>query len=337
MAKRKRPVGEEPQAAPNGKSVKSNGGARLSVNTSVHIQIVVGSYERVLHGITASLPTDLLQLDSAPKEGVSVSFADSFLFNAHLSAIRCLALSPPPSPASRAQKIFLASGGTDQRVNIYQLSTKIPRGPRLPSLNAETVQNPDNRSLGSLHSHDATITALHFPNRSKLLSACANNVIAINTTRDWTALSLIKAPKPKHPNRPTGDTSTASTLPAGVNDFAVHPSMKLMISVGRAERCMRLWNLVTGKKAGVLSFEKDVLKELGESLSRWGSGEASKVVWDAEGEEFAVAFERGVCIFGLVSGPSDYAATATRLILELVLTGNVGLQTSGQGCPLEPE
>lgn len=111
---------------------------------------------------------------------------------------------------------------------------------------------------------------------------------------------MIKAPTPKHPNRPTGDTSTASTLPSGVNDFAIHPSMKLMISVGRAERCMRLWNLVTGRKAGVLSFEKDMLKDVGEGSGRWGSGEGRRVLWDKEGEEFAVGFERGVCIFGMV-------------------------------------
>lgn len=76
--------------------------------------------------------------------------------------------------------------------------------------------------------------------------------------------------------------------------------MKIMISVGRAERNLRLWNLITGKKAGVLSFGKEMLKELGESSSRWGSGEGRKVLWNNSGEEFAVAFEWGACIFGEV-------------------------------------
>jgi len=109
---------------------------------------------------------------------------------------------------------------------------------------------------------------------------------------------MIKAPNPKHPNRPTGDTSTATTLPAGINDFAVHPSLKLMVSVGRAERCLRLWNLVTGRKAGVLNFPKNMLKAVGESSSRWGSGEGRKVLWNNAGDEFAVGFEWGICIFG---------------------------------------
>lgn len=111
----------------------------------------------------------------------------------------------------------------------------------------------------------------------------------------------MKAPNPKHSNRPSGDTSTASTLPAGVNDFAVHPSMKLMITVGRAEKCMRLWNLVTGKRAGVLNFDRAMLREVGERSNKWATSEGRKILWDPKGEEFSIAFEKGVCIFGMVS------------------------------------
>lgn len=68
---------------------------------------------------------------------------------------------------------------------------------------------------------------------------------------------------------------------------------------------MRLWNLVTGKKAGVLSFERSVLRDVGEG--RYSSGEGRKVVWGASdeegGEEFAVGFERGGVVFGMDSKP----------------------------------
>jgi len=77
--------------------------------------------------------------------------------------------------------------------------------------------------------------------------------------------------------------------------------MKLMVSVGKGEKCMRLWNLVTGKKAGVLNFGRDILSSVGEG--RFGTGEGRAVVWDKEGEEFAVAFERGVVIFGIDCKP----------------------------------
>jgi len=75
--------------------------------------------------------------------------------------------------------------------------------------------------------------------------------------------------------------------------------MKLMVSVGKGERCMRLWNLVTGKKAGVLNFNKDMLQQVGEG--KWGTVEGRKVEWDIEGEEFVVGFEKGAVIFGMVS------------------------------------
>ena len=75
--------------------------------------------------------------------------------------------------------------------------------------------------------------------------------------------------------------------------------MKLMVSVGKGERCMRLWNLVTGKKAGVLNFNKDMLQQVGEG--KWGTGEGRKVEWDIRGEEFVVGFEKGTVIFGMVS------------------------------------
>lgn len=64
---------------------------------------------------------------------------------------------------------------------------------------------------------------------------------------------------------------------------------------------MRLWNLVTGKKAGVLNFNKDMLQQVGEG--KWGTGEGRKVEWDIEGEEFVVGFEKGAVIFGMDSKP----------------------------------
>src|SRR5699024_9459051 len=97
------------------------------------------------------------------------------------------------------------------------------------------------------------------------------------------------APRPKVQGRPSGDTAPPGGSPSGVNDFAVHPSMKLMLSVGRGEKCMRLWNLVTGKKAGELNFSKDMLQSVKEG--RWSSGEGRKIEWNIKSEEFAVSFE----------------------------------------------
>ena len=269
---------------------------------AIIVQIVTGSYERALHGIMATIFSPATSEDSFAIP--NVSFADTFLFNAHSSAIRCLAISPPSTSKNPSQpaKVILASGGTDERINLYHISASPPAPNKhlvKPTLTANTVnENPRNRELGSLLHHSSSISSLYFPSRSKLLSAAEDNTIAVVRTRDWTVLSTIKAPIPKALGRPSGDTAPPGGTPAGVNDFAVHPSMKLMVSVGKGEKCMRLWNLVTGKKAGVLNFGRDILQGVGEG--RWGSGEGRKVEWDSTGEEFAVAFERGVVIFGMV-------------------------------------
>lgn len=303
----------------NGKT--SLDSAVISHGDDSTMQIITGSYERILHGFTASIPSKLITSPSTISQesqtedndntttkkdgGDEVQFSDTFLFNAHASAIRCLAISPSSdSTDQKSQKIMLASGSTDERINLYNLSTAPPpRGvksrTKLPTLGTSSItENPKNRELGALLHHSSSITALYFPTRSKLLSAAEDNTIAISRTRDWIVLSTIKAPIPKPVGRPSGDTAGPGEVPAGVNDFAVHPSMKLMVSVGKGERCMRLWNLVTGKKAGVLNFSREMLQQVGEG--RFGLGEGRKVEWDAEGEEFVVGFERGAVVFGMV-------------------------------------
>ncbi|KAJ6444808.1 MAK11-like protein [Purpureocillium lavendulum] len=261
------------------------------------IQLVAGSYDQVLHGMTAAVGA----------KG-DVDFADTFLFNAHTSAVRCVAVSPVSAPApGQTQKVLLASGSTDERINIYNLSAHPPSKKNQDVLAKVAprpiLENPKNREVGTLLHHASTVTALHFPTRSKLLSASEDSTIAVTRTRDWAVLSTIKVPKAKAHGRPSGDTAAFGATPAGVNEFAIHPSMKVMISVSKGERCIRLWNLVTGKKAGVLGFSREMLQEAGEG--KYSSGEGRTVVWgSADGvDEYAVGFDRGVVVFGMDSVP----------------------------------
>ncbi|KAJ3461623.1 hypothetical protein MRS44_010176 [Fusarium solani] len=245
------------------------------------IQIVVGSYDRILHGLTVTI---------GPKD--QADFADTFLFNAHTSAIRCVATSPISAPvAGQTQN----SVGTPPSRRDQDLLAKVAPRPIL--------ENPKNREIGTLLHHSSTVTALRFPNRSKLLSSSEDSTIAVTRTRDWSLLSNIKAPIPKPQGRPSGDTAPLGGTPSGVNDFAIHPSMKLMISVSKGERAMRLWNLVTGKKAGVLNFNKEMLQEAGEG--KHSTGEGRRVVWGNvdDSDEFAVGFDRDIVVFGMDSVP----------------------------------
>lgn len=310
----------EPATAPvAAKKAKANGGAAqpkvettttttpaTAAATSETIQIVGGSYDGVLHGLTARI--------TAKGE---VDFADTFLFNAHVSAIRCVAVSPPSAAVpGQTQKIYLASGSTDERINIYNLSAHPPSRKNQEMLAKVAprpiLENSKNREVGALLHHSSTVTALNFPTRSKLLSSSEDSTIAVTRTRDWSILSNIKAPKAKPMGRPSGDTAPFGGTPSGVNDFAIHPSMKLMISVSKGERSMRLWNLVTGKKAGVLNFTKEMLQEASES--RHSTGEGRRVVWgNVDGaDEFAVGFERDVIVFGMDSVPKCHLMSPAR-------------------------
>lgn len=316
MAKRKREAAatakEQSSSEQPRKAVKATTTAESSADNdaiAATIQIVTGSYERVLHGFTVALPIQPPDLTSGENGKVdsseTVHFADTFLFQAHTSAIRSLALSPLSNPdPSQPQNLVLASGGSDERINLYSLSSSPPlvsdRFPSVATLAGNKIlENPKNRELGSLLHHSSSITALNFPSKSKLLAAGEDNVISVTRIRDWNVVSTVRAPQPKSQGRPSGDTAPPGSVPCGINAFAVHPSMKLMLSVGRGEKCMRLWNLITGKKAGVLNFSRDILQCINEN--KRGTGEGRGIVWDSQGEEFAVAFEWGVVVFGVVS------------------------------------
>lgn len=308
MVKRKRtdaPKETKSTQSPS-KTAKSVPTPSSAPDAALTVQVVTGSYERVLHGFTAGIPASSLtsKQETTKDSASSIQCVDSFLFEAHGSAIRCLALSPLPKATEQNQSVIMASGATDERINLYSLSAAPPAVnddyPSVPTLAGNKIlENPKNRELGSLLHHSASISSLSFPSRSKLLAGAEDNTISVSKTRDWTVVSTIKAPRPKVQGRPSGDTAPPGAEPSGVNHFAVHPSMKVMLSVGRGEKCMRLWNLVTGKKAGVLNFSRDLLQSVREG--KWSSGEGRRIAWNNAGEEFAVAFEWGAVVFGVVS------------------------------------
>lgn len=296
MGKRKR---REHDTGPEDSHSSKTSSSRLDIGATRQVQVVTGSYDRILHGIVASISR------SGANAVLDAHFHDNFLFRAHSSAIRCLAISPPryTRGSVKPPKVILASGSTDERINLYHISASAQLEKTnelsLPSVGVNArAKSSQNKELGAILHHSSSISSLCFPSRSKLLSAAEDNTIAISRTSDWTVLSTIKAPFPKTVGRPSGDTAPPGGTPAGVNDFAIHPSKKLMISVGKGEKCMRLWNLVTGKKAGVLNLEKELLQCVGEG--KRASGEGRKVRWNSSGSEFAVAFERGVVTFGMV-------------------------------------
>ena len=347
-------------------------GNKFSAHDPWNIQIFVGTYEKTLHGIQSVFsfaneetstvhpqPVDLQngknsneqdhterhtqnsreklsESERTPKARSDVIFNDIFLFSAHTSALRCLALSPPSPSSHSTQKVILASGSSDERINLYQISnstkpapvdgfTSVEGGPgvserfHLPPTTGNITTNA--KELGSLLHHSAPVTSLSCPTHGKLLSSALDSTLAITRTRDYSLLTSIRTPLPPAKGRPSGDTAPLDGHPTGINGFAVHPSLKLMITVSKGERCMRLWNLVTGRKAGALNFGREALKAVG--VAKHETGEAMRVVWDGDGEEFAVGWERGAVVFGkdcvpkvkvVVEGGTDGGAPGGRKV-----------------------
>ena len=253
---------------------------------------------------------------SEPNNGPEISFTDAFLLAPHTSSIRAVAVSP-----ALHGKRYIASGGADERVIVYQVGATSP----LSSIDSANVKRQKldveldierkaalaGKELGTLTPHTATITGLSFCGHAKLLSTSMDNSICITRTRDWTPLTTLKAPHPQASHRPDGDTYASGEGPEGIVSCGVHPSFKLGVSVGIGERALRLWDLVKGKRAGVLAFDKKTLQELGE----WGSlrdGEGRQVHWDPQGDKFAVAFEKGIAIFSVACDVKGVAKIGPR-------------------------
>ncbi|KAK2812469.1 hypothetical protein FQN50_001470 [Emmonsiellopsis sp. PD_5] len=267
----------------------------------VTIQIISGSYEGIIYGITATVSKSAAA-NSSPD---ATQFTIAFLYKYEGSPIiRTLALGPLPNPAAGDRPVVLLAGGANNgHIDISTLSPFPPPSdehlPPIPVLGGMKVrENPGNRRLDPLKNHSTAITSLYFPSKSKLISAAENDKeISIVRTRDWSRVGKIKTSTRNVQGRPSGDTAPLGAAPWGLNDFAIHPSMTLMLGVAKGEKCMRLFNLLAGKQEGVLNFDRKLLEAVKEG--KWSSGEGRKIEWDSEGSEFAVAFERGVVVYTL--------------------------------------
>lgn len=179
-------------------------------------------------------------------------FTPIFHFQAHTLSVKCLDIS----------KRYLVSGSSDEHIRIYDLQKR--------------------KELGTLLAHQGTITSLRFSNKTKesqegdsetksssskwLLSASEDNKIIIWRVRDWENFGVLK-----------GHT-------ARINDMDIHPSNRIAVSCSE-DHSIRLWNLMTMKKAAVLKL-------------RGYPQNAQFVRWlGQEGEFFAAALLNKVLIY----------------------------------------
>ncbi|KAI9146241.1 WD40-repeat-containing domain protein [Paraphysoderma sedebokerense] len=180
-------------------------------------RIIAGSYERLLYGIDAKWEVQ--------DNEETLVLTPQFMFPSHIGCIKSVAVSTRNSNNESKKCNWLATGGTDEIVRIYNLSTLT--------------------SQGTLHHHSGTITSLAFFDSSHLLTGSEDGKVAIVRCKDWEVLKIMKGHK------------------SAVTGITIHPSGKLAISVSsHPHRSVICWNLLRGIKATRINLYTDPLSTI---------------------------------------------------------------------------
>ncbi|GMM30299.1 Mak11 protein [Martiniozyma asiatica (nom. inval.)] len=168
-------------------------------------------------------------------------FHPIFHFQAHSLSVKCIDL------ADR----YLVTGSNDEHIRIYDLQKR--------------------KELGTLLQHQGSITSLCFSNEPKesnyplhkhahhLLSTSTDGKILLWRTKDWELLKEMKGHR------------------GAILCLSIHPSNRVAISCGE-DNTIRLWNLMTGKKASGLKIK-----------GAWSRGQKAEFVkFSPDGEYFVV-------------------------------------------------
>ncbi|KAK0162997.1 hypothetical protein PV327_006714 [Microctonus hyperodae] len=158
---------------------------------TTNFEIIVGTYEQFLLGYKVEKVDKEYKLDH------------SFATHSHISSIRSVS----------SQKHYLASGGADDSIYLYDMRTRV--------------------ESGKLMHHDGTVNCVAFtPDASHILTCSSDGSIGIVRCGNWQL--------EKH--------WTSAHKGSEVNTLAVHPTGKLALSVG-ADGVLRTWNLIKGRQA----------------------------------------------------------------------------------------
>ncbi|GLB41620.1 putative WD domain, G-beta repeat [Lyophyllum shimeji] len=209
-----------------------------TVRLPTSFKIVAGSYEKLLYGLEGSIsashssssdPSAEEEAETATETAPSpytITLKPIFIFPAHVSCIKAVAASPDGGK-------WLATGSADEIIKVWDLRRR--------------------KEIGGLMHHEGSVTHLHFPSRSHLLSASEDGTLCLFRARDWSVLRALRGHKGR------------------VNAVAVHPSGKVALSVGR-DKTLRMWDLMRGKGCASTKLGK----------------EGEIVRWSTDGSLFAV-------------------------------------------------
>ncbi|CAK7909969.1 protein Mak11p [[Candida] anglica] len=268
--------------------------------TPAHFRIMVGSYEH-----------NLLCLSLILRAGQPV-FQPVFHFQAHTLSIKAIDLA----------KRYLVTGSNDEHIRIYDLQKR--------------------KELGTLLSHQGTVTTLKFSREGNAATKVVKSKVEENkrgpkSTEEKETSPVEQPPVEVSAAAAAASSSTSSTGASGkwllsgsedgkiiiwrtkdwesfgilkghtdrVNDLSIHPSGRVAISVSK-DQTIRLWNLMTAKKAAVLKIRgKDHLGQAGEFV-RWTTHD--------NGAHFLV---------GLLNQVLVYETSAARIIKKVTFTSTM--------------
>ncbi|GAV53516.1 hypothetical protein ZYGR_0AK00180 [Zygosaccharomyces rouxii] len=208
-------------------------------------RVVVGSYE---HNILC------LSLDLSLSTPI---FTPIFHFQAHTLSVKCMDIS----------NRYLISGSHDEHIRIYDLQKRKELGTLLSHQGSITSLKFSRKVINSNNDDETQLARPGAEGKSKwLFSTSDDHKILIWRVKDWEDIGVLR-----------GHT-------ARVNDLDIHPSNRIAVSVSD-DHTVRLWNLMTIKKAAVLKLKG--YSQNGQFVRWIGS----------EGEYFAVALVNKVLLY----------------------------------------
>ena len=219
------PKGDIPSASTQkkgkGKAIDESAPTTLSATSSAQAAassfiIIAGSYEKLLYGLEGSYECG----------SVNPTLKPIFIFPAHLACVKAVAASPGGK--------WLATGSEDEFVKVWDLRRRKEVG----SLSQHEGMCPPTEFrdayVATLFSV-GSITSLHFPTSSHLLTTSVDATISLFRTSDWALLKSLKG----HSGR--------------VNHVDVHPTGRVALSVGK-DRTLKMWDLMRGRGAASLAL-----------------------------------------------------------------------------------
>ncbi|TPX34875.1 hypothetical protein SmJEL517_g02656 [Synchytrium microbalum] len=240
------------------------------------LTIVLGTYERLLYGLTVS----------GLQEETNAVFKPVFIFPAHISALKCVATTSNTTTNSdvklapnASKRSYLATGSTDEHIKVFDLNRR--------------------REIGTLNPHSGAITRLQFFGKTHLVSSSEDGTIVIYRCKDWEVLKTLKG----H----TGAVEWCDIHPSGKILISAGRDGTLKVwdlGAGRLAKSLRITELGEGRRGKTperVSWSPD-----GEAYAVMS--EKTIVVYDvASGREEAVILGIGklACMKYVAMGSSD--------------------------------